>query len=113
MKWVEGSLGRDKALSETPWSSSLLSMLVAARSENALPETKAAVMVEVVEAVIEQWEGPGGRVVLGNLRDSLARRALQAAFIAVSGQLAKHELPPVADVQKALAALLGRRSSFP
>ena len=113
MKWVEGWLGQDKALSETPLVVVLLSMLAAARSENALPETKAEVMVEVVEAVIEQWEGPGGRVVLGNLRGPLARRALQTAFTAVSGQLAEHELPLVADVQKALAALLAAELELP
>lgn len=113
VKWVEGWLGRDKALSETPLVVVLLSMLAAVRGENDLPETKAAVMAEVVEAVIEQWEGPAGRVVLGNLRDALARRALQAAFVAVSGQLASYELPPVADVQKAVAAQLATELELP
>lgn len=113
VEWVEGWLGCDKALTETPLVVVLLSMLAAARGEGALPETKAAVMVEVVEAVIGQWEGPGGRVVLGNLHDALAGRALEAAFITLSGQLAMHELPLVVDAQEAVATMLATELDLP
>jgi len=112
-KWVEGWLGRDEALSETPLVIVLLSLLAAARGEQALPATKAAVMADVVEAVIEQWERPGGRVVLGSLRGALAQHALQAAFVTLSGQLAAHELPPIADAQNAVAALLATELALP
>jgi len=104
--WVEGWLERDKALAETPLLSVLLAMLAASRSENVLPKSRAAVMVEVLEAVIEQWEASGERSHVGNLQERLARRALIESFMILSKALIEQELPETEDCRKVVAKAL-------
>lgn len=108
VRWVKKWLGQDKALQETPLLVVLLSMFAASHGEEALPSSKAAVMVEVLKAVIDQWEtanGRGGRI--GKFQGRLARAALIESFLALSQVLAQFELPSVERCRTAVAARLG------
>ena len=104
--WVGRWLWRDPALKETPLVPILLAMLAAGRSTESRPDTLAGVMIAIVEAVVGQWEARRDSASIGSLRDSVARRALVEAFLAISGVVLGDRPPPLRDCREEVAARL-------
>lgn len=87
-EWVEGRLGTDPALRETPLMIVLLTLVAAEHgAEEDLPTGRAAVLRRVIDDVVTRWE-TGQRIAgeaprLGSLQGGDAVQAARESFVAI------------------------------